>query len=443
MSAVSNELLLLALLLLANGVFAMVEIAIISVRKGRLKGLAEDGNKRAQATLAIAQQPTRFLSTLQVGITLISILAGTLGGGRLSQELIPVFEKSAALAPYARTLAVSLVVVGITVAAVILGELIPKRVGLAHPEAVALTLAPGMNRFSRLVSPLVSLLTAVTEGLLKRLGIKPPVPEAPVSEEEVNILIQQGLHAGVFNKTETEMVAGVLELDQLPVTALMTPRPKIVFLNADDPDDVNWRKIVASGHSYFPVFQGSRDQVLGMVAVKALWAHAAIGLPASLKNLLVTPLIVPETMKAIHLLEAFKKNSKHIALVTDEFGAIQGIVTLIDVLEAIVGDLPGTGAGSSPAAKQREDGSWLIDATLSADELKTLLELETLPDEDRADFQTVGGFVVTRLGRIPTAGEHFDDAGWRFEVVEMDRHRVDKVRVRKTPPAASLPPTAD
>lgn len=443
MSAISNELLLLALLLLANGVFAMVEIAIISVRKGRLKGLAEDGNKRAQATLAIAQQPTRFLSTLQVGITLISILAGTLGGGRLSQELIPVFEKSAALAPYARTLAVSLVVVGITVAAVILGELIPKRVGLAHPEAVALTLAPGMNRFSRLVSPLVSLLTAVTEGLLKRLGIKPPVPEAPVSEEEVNILIQQGLHAGVFNKTETEMVAGVLELDQLPVTALMTPRPKIVFLNADDPDDVNWRKIVASGHSYFPVFQGSRDQVLGMVAVKALWAHAAIGLPASLKNLLVTPLIVPETMKAIHLLEAFKKNSKHIALVTDEFGAIQGIVTLIDVLEAIVGDLPGTGAGSSPAAKQREDGSWLIDATLSADELKTLLELETLPDEDRADFQTVGGFVVTRLGRIPTAGEHFDDAGWRFEVVEMDRHRVDKVRVRKTPPAASLPPTAD
>jgi putative hemolysin len=235
----------------------------------------------------------------------------------------------------------------------------------------------------------------------------------------------------------------VLELDQMPVTALMTPRPKIVFLNADDPDDVNWRKIVASGHSYFPVFQGSRDQVLGMVAVKALWAHAAIGLPASLKNLLVTPLIVPETMKAIHLLEAFKKNSKHIALVTDEFGAIQGIVTLIDVLEAIVGDLPGTGAGSSPAAKQREDGSWLIDATLSADELKTLLELETLPDEDRADFQTVGGFVVTRLGRIPTAGEHFDDAGWRFEVVEMDRHRVDKVRVRKTPPAASLPPTAD
>ncbi len=443
MSAISNALLLLALLLLANGVFAMAEVAVITVRKARLKGLADAGNKRAQVTLDIAQQPTRFLSTLQLGIALIGILAGTLGGASLSQELVPYVEKNALLAPYARTLAVGVVVVGITMASVVMGQLIPKRIGLAHPEGIALTLTPIINRFSRLVSPLVSLLTAATEGLLALVGFKPPAQEAPVSEEEVNRLIQQGLSAGVFNQAETEMVAGVLELDQLPVTALMTPRPKIVFLNAEDPDDVNWRRIVASGHSYFPVFQGGRDQVLGMVSVKALWAHAAIGLPASLKNLLVTPLIVPETMKAIHLLEAFKKNSKHIALVTDEFGAIKGIVTLIDVLEAIVGDLPGTGARTRPAAKQREDGSWLIDATLSADELKTLLELETLPEEDRADFQTVGGFVVTRLGRIPTAGEHFEYAGWRFEVVDMDRHRVDKVLVGKSPSVTSRAQTAD
>ena len=229
----------------------------------------------------------------------------------------------------------------------------------------------------------------------------------------------------------SDMVAGVLELDELAVTALMTPRLKIVFLNIDDSDEVNWRKIVASGHSYFPVYQGSRDRVLGMVAVKALWAHSAIGVATSLKNLLVAPLIVPETMKAIQLLESFKKSGKHIALVTDEFGAIQGLVTLIDVLEAIVGDLPAQGSREAPAVKQREDGSWLIDATYTVGDLKTLLNLDELPHEEDADFQTLGGFIITHLGRIPTAGDYFEHAGWRFEVLDMDRHRVDKVLVSK------------
>jgi putative hemolysin len=431
MSAVSNELFILFLLLLANGVFAMAEIAVVSVRKARLKLLAENGNQRAKITLEIAQHPARFLSTLQVGITLIGIFAGTFGGATLTEQLIPFIGKWAPLAPHARGLSIGIVVVGITLASVVLGELVPKQLGLAYTEGIALFLTPAISRFSRLVSPLVTALTYATESLLKLLGFRTKPAESSVSDEEVNSLIEEGLSTGVFNKTEKEMVAGVLELDQLPVTALMTPRPKIVFLNLDDPDEVNWRKIVASGHSYFPVYQGNRDQVLGMVAVKALWAHSAIGLTTSLKNLLVSPLVVPETMSAIHLLEAFKKASKHIALVTDEFGAIQGIVTLIDVLEAIVGDLPNMGPRSAPAAKQREDGSWLIDATLAISELKTLLGLDRLPDEDRADFQTVGGFMVTRLGRIPTAGDYFDYATWRFEVVDMDRHRVDKVLVAK------------
>jgi putative hemolysin len=438
MSAVSTELLILFFLLLANGLFAMAEIAVVSVRKARLKSMAAEGSKRAKITLEVAQEPTRFLSTVQVGITLVGILAGTLGGAALTKELTPLIEKIEVLAPYSKTVSVVVVVIGITLASVIIGELIPKRVGLAYAERVALILTPAIRRFSGLVWPVVGLLTFLTESLLKLFGFKGTPAETPVSEEEVNILIEQGLHAGVFNKTEKEMVAGVLELDQLPVTALMTPRPKIVFLNIDDPDEVNWRKIVASGHSYFPVFQGNRDQVLGMVAVKALWAHSAIGLTTSLKNLLVSPLVVPETMNAIHLLEAFKKASKHIALVTDEFGAIQGIVTLIDVLEAIVGDLPNMGPRSAPAAKQREDGSWLLDATLSTNELKTMLSIDKLPDEDEADFQTVGGFVVTRLGRIPSAGDYFDWAGWRFEVVDMDRHRVDKILVAKTPPPAAV-----
>lgn len=432
MSAVSTEIFILFLLLVVNGLFAMAEIAVVSVRKARLKVLAEDGSQRAKITLEIAQHPARFLSTLQVGITLIGIFAGTYGGATLTEQLVPFIAKWSVLAPHARSISIGLVVLAITLASVVLGELVPKQIGLAYTEKIALVLTPAISRLSRVFSPLVTALTFATEGLLKLVGFRTTPAESPVTDAEVKSLIEEGLRDGVFNKTEKEMVAGVLELDQLPVTALMTPRPKIVFLNLDDPDEVNWRKIVASGHSYFPVYQGNRDQVLGMVAVKALWAHSAIGLTTSLKNLLVSPLVIPETLSAIHLLEAFKKASKHIALVTDEFGAIQGIVTLIDVLEAIVGDLPNMGPRTAPAAKQREDGSWLIDATLATNELKSMLGLDVLPDEDRADFQTVGGFMVTRLGRIPAAGDYFEYSGWRFEVVDMDRHRVDKILVQKS-----------
>jgi len=228
------------------------------------------------------------------------------------------------------------------------------------------------------------------------------------------------------------MVDRVLRLDQLRVTALMTPRPKIVFLNIEDPEEANWRKIVTSGHSHFPVFQGTRDRIVGMVAVKALWAHSAIGLPTTLKNLLVPPLLVPETMTSIQLLEQFKKAGKHTAIVMDEFGAVQGLVTLIDVLEAIVGDLPERGRASQPKASRRDDGSWIVDAMLPAGELEGLLGLSgPLPQEREAEFQTVGGFVVTQFGRIPQAGDQFDWAGWRFQVIEMDRRRVDKVLVSK------------
>jgi putative hemolysin len=437
MSEISTELLILFLLLMANGVFAMAEIAVVSSRKARLKQLADEGHESAKAALALANEPTRFLSAVQVGISLIGVFAGASTGASLAAKLTPTIARIPGIENSADEVALVLVVIGITLCSVILGELVPKRLGLTNPERVAMTLGPVVNTFAKIVSPVVSVLAFFTEGLLKLLGVKPQ-KETPVSEEEVNILIEQGLHAGVFNKTETDMVAGVLEMDKLPVTALMTPRPKIVFINLDDPEEASWRKIVASGHSHFPVFQGSRDQVVGMVSVKALWAHSAIGLTTNLKNLLVQPLIVPETMNAIQLLEAFKKSSKHIALVSDEFGAIQGLVTLIDVLEAIVGDLPAQGRRQAAAMKQREDGSWLVDATLSIDELKALVQMDELPHEAEADFQTLGGFVTTHFGRIPAAGDFFDHGGWRFEVMDMDRHRVDKMLVCKTPVPAAL-----
>ncbi|MGC4072529.1 MAG: hemolysin family protein [Nibricoccus sp.] len=438
MSEISTELFILFLLLLANGVFAMAEIAVVSARKARLKQLADEGSESARTTLSLANEPTRFLSAVQVAISLLTVLQGAFTGASFGEKLAPLFAQLPWLsAENAYKVAFGVSVVAVTFASVVVGELIPKRLGLTNPEKVAMILGPMVNSLTWVFLPVVSLLTFVTESLLKLFGVKQQ-KETPVTEEEVNILIEQGRLAGVFNKTESEMVAGVLELDQLPVTALMTPRPKIVFINIDDPEEASWRKIVASGHSHFPVFQGSRDQVVGMVSVKALWAHSAIGLTTNLKNLLVQPLVVPETMNSIQLLEAFKKSSKHIALVSDEFGAIQGLVTLIDVLEAIVGDLPAQGRRQAASMKQREDGSWLVDATLSTDELKTLLQVDELPHEEEADFQTLGGFVMTHFGRIPSAGDYFDHGGWRFEVMDMDRHRVDKMLICKTPAPAAL-----
>jgi len=430
MSGFSTDLLIVGLLLAANGLLAMGEIAVVSARKARLRQLAAEGDERAQSALRLSREPRSFLSTVQVVAILSCLLAGALGGSTLTAAAEAWLRQDPRLAGWAHPLALAGVVLALTLAAVVLGELVPRRIALSNPERVARTSVRPLLVVARVVSPVVGAVSAVTDLALKPFGLRRR-PETPVTDEEVSLLIEQGLQAGVFHKAEKEMVEGVLRLDQLAVTAIMTPRPKIVFLNIDDPEDVNWRKIVASGHSHFPVYQANRDQVLGMVAVKALWAHAAIGIPTSLKNLLTPPLVVPETMDSIALLESFKKSGRHAALVADEFGGIQGMVTVIDVLEAIVGDLPAQGQRDQPEARQREDGSWLIDATLAAGELKAALGIARLPQEAAADYQTVGGMVMTQFGRIPAAGDHFTWDGWRFEVVDMDRRRIDKVLVSR------------
>ena len=439
MSGISTELFILCFLLVANGLFAMAEIAVVSARRARLKQLAGEGDEGAQAALELGAEPAHFQSTVQVGITLCGILAGAYGGSTVAGEVAAWLARFPSLAPWAGPIAFGGVVAVITFFSLIIGELIPRQIALSNPERMARLVAGPLQGMSHVVAPVINLLSAATAFVLKPFGVSHR-REATVTDAEVNILIEQGLQAGVFHKAEKEMVEGVLGLDQLPVTAIMTPRPKIVFLNIGDTEEVNWRKVVASGHSHFPVYQDNRDQVLGMVAVKALWAHSAIGIPTSLKNLLTPPLVVPETMNCIQLLESFKKSGRHTALIADEFGSIQGMVTLIDVLEAIVGDLPMPGQRNQPEARQREDGSWLVDATLAINEVKTVLHVDRLPQEAEADYQTLGGLVMTQFGRIPQAGDHFEWGGWRFEVVDMDRHRVDKVLVsRASEPAPPAP----
>lgn len=433
MHSVALELAVIALLLIINGIFALAEIALVSSRKSRLKALADHGNERAQLALTQAESPTRFLSTVQFGVTLSGIAAGAFSGAALARELNHwLLERIPGAGEYSNYISFGSVVLGITFFTIVLGELVPKRLGLANPERWALALARPMNLIAKLAAPFVWLLTVGTDGVAKILGSRAE-PKVTVSEEEITSLIEQGLHAGVFHKAEKAMVEGVMALDRCPVTALMTPRPKMVWLNIDDPDEANWRKIVASGHSHFPVYQKHRDSVLGMVHIKALWAHAAFGLPTNLRNLVTPATMLPENTTAIQALEQFKKSGKHTALVIDEFGGVQGMVTLIDILEAIVGDLPDQLRRAQPEAKRRDDGSWLVDATLALPEVKELLKLRALPGEDTADFQTLGGFVVTQLGRIPSAGDYFDWSGWRFEVMDMDRQRVDKVLLARTP----------
>ncbi|MCF3652439.1 hemolysin family protein [Synoicihabitans lomoniglobus] len=435
MNSISNELLVLLLLLLTNGILAMAEAALIAARKSRLRELAEGGDKRAALALAEASEPARFLSTVQVGITLVAVIAGAFGGGSFADHIGELLANISWLEPYSRPLSLGIVVVGITLASVVLGELVPKRIALLKPELFAMFLVRPVRNLSRIVAPAVHLLTWLTELVLRPFGLHNAPQEAPVTEEEVNTLVEQGMTEGVFNESERDMVAGVLELDEMPIAYLMTPRPKLVFLDIAEPDETNWRKVVASGHSHFPVVHGNREQVIGMVSVKAIWANNAFGVPTQLRHLVTPPLVVPETMVSSQVLEQFKLTGKHIALVNDEFGSVAGVVTLYDVLEAIVGDIPESGRHDEPEAKQRTDGSWLIDATYDIDEFKELTGLATLPHEDETEFQTVGGFVMTHFGRIPGTGESFEHDGWRFEVVDMDRHRLDKLLVAQVPKA--------
>lgn len=432
MSQVTFEIVFILLLLVANGVFAMAEIAVVSAKRARLRRLAEQGDSRAKLALELAESPNRFLATVQVGITLVGIFAGAFGGATITAKVAPLLSRWEPLAPYADKLAFALVVAVITYLSLVLGELVPKRVGLSNPERIASLVAGPMQLLSRLAGPLVTFLSVSTEGLLRCCGFKPEKENA-VSEEEVRALMQEGLRAGAFNQVETQIIHSALELDQLPVADIMTPRNKIIWLNQDDPHEQVWHKVVVSGHSYFPVHAGNRDRVLGFVSVKAIYANLAAGAPVVLRHLVTPPLVVPETQNVLQLVETFKATGKHIALVTDEFGQIIGLVSLNDVMEAVVGEFPTTDQRARPEAKRREDGTWLVDALLEIEALERALPGFRASAGSGADFQTVAGYVLKRFGQVPREGETFTEQGYVFEVLDMDGHRVDKVLVLPAP----------
>jgi putative hemolysin len=432
MNQITLELTIIFFLILGNGVLAMSEIAVVSARKARLQQLAEAGDDRARAALKLANDPSRFLSTVQIGITLVGILAGTFGGATLAGELAALIARVPVLEAYSSALGVALVVLGITFLSLVVGELAPKQIGLSNPERVASLVARPMTLLSRLASPAVSLLSVSTGTVLRMIGVK-QAAENPISEEEIRIMLDEGAAAGEFERVESEMVDRIFRLGDRVAASLMTPRREVIYLNMNATPDEIRRKLAGSGHSRLPVADaeeaGGLDNVQGVVVAKELLVQELQEHSLSVTDLMHAPLFVPETMPALDVLERFRRTRSKLALVIDEFGVFQGVVTLNDILESIVGDLPDRGKPIRPEAVLRADGSWLIDGSMPVDEFKELLDIKVLPSEDERLFQTVGGFVVTVLGHIPRTGESFEWASWQAEVLDMDGLRVDKVLI--------------
>ena len=426
MNSVAFELAAILVLLLANGLFSMAELAVVSARKARLRKLADDGDARARTALELAESPNTFLATVQIGITLVGVVAAAFSGATFTARLSAPLREIGAPAPYADKIAFVVVVGLLTFLTLVLGELLPKRLGLGNPEGIARALAGPMRLLSRVASPLVTLLGVSTDALLALLRIK-PAAEVAVSEDEVNLLVREGLRAGVFLPSESNMVERVLALDRIPVRDLMTPRAKIIWVNVDDPHEAIWHRIVVSSHTTFPVYEGNRDHVVGVVSVKSIYANLAAGAAVHVRNLMTPPLVVPAGLSATTLLEKFKQSGRHVALVADEFGGITGLVSLHDIMEAIIGELPTVEMRARPRALRREDGSWLVDGMLGADEFERTVTGFPLHPRAERDYETFAGFVMRHLGHVPQEGDTFRLHGYDVEVIDMDGHRVDKV----------------
>ncbi len=428
MNSIAVEILIILLLTIANGVFSGSEIAVVSARKVRLEQLADRGNRRARVALKLANEPNDFLSAVQIGITLIGILSGAVGGATIAQRLKPVFDRIPPVQAYSEGISVAIVVTIITYLSLVIGELVPKRIALNDPEQIACTVAPPMRWLSRITAPLVHILGVSTDGLLSLLGIRAS-DEPDITEEEIKVLIRQGAESGMFAETEHEMVERVFRLGDRSIKAIMTPRTEIDWLDIESPLAENLQIVMGSNHSRFPVGRGSLDRCVGVIRGSHLLTAQLAGDAVNLEAIVQSPLYVVESARVLNVLEQFKETGVHIALVTDEYGGIDGVVTLNDLMEAIVGDLPSAEDQEDPLIIQREDGSWLLDGSLDINELKGVIEKESLPDEATESFHTLGGFVMHFLGHIPRSGEHFEWSDLRFEVMDMDGTRVDKVLV--------------
>jgi putative hemolysin len=426
----SSEVLVILLLILLNGFFALSEMALVSAKRSRLQAAADQGRTGAKSAIALLEDPTTLLSAIQIGITLITIFTGLYSGATFAGPLADALTSRGFPPRYAEEIAYGIVVLIITLVSLIIGELVPKRVALLHAETLALRVAPVMRLFARLTAPLVWLLRVSVNAVLKIVPVS-AAPQGAVTEDDVRAMLAEGTRAGVFLASERRLVEGVLALADRKVGSIMIPRQDVIWLDIDEPIEAIWQQAKSSGHARFLVTREKLENLLGMITLANLSEAVHRGVLDPDRDL-EPPLHIPDSISVLQLLDQFQKSSTHLAVVTDEYGEIEGITTPIDILKAIAGELPELGSRERPEALQREDGSWLIDGHLPIEELQRRLNRRDMVGRD---YHTVAGFVLARLGRIPKAGDTLTWRDLKVEIVDMDGVRIDKILLSKGPAA--------
>lgn len=420
------EIAIIVLLTLLNGAFAMSELAVVSSRRARLQVMADGGNAGARTALRMIDEPSRFLSTVQIGITLVGVGAGAFGGATLGARFGAWLDTIPVFGGYGEVVGYGTVIIAITYLSIVLGELIPKRIALKNPERIASIVARPMRLLSKVAAPFVWLLGASTDALLRLLGLHGK-RESTITEEEVRSMITEGTQAGVFVPQEKRMIDGVLRLADRTVRAIMTPRPEVIWLDTNESVDALLDKIRSAGHSRYPVCRGDLEDIIGIVHARDLLDDAARGKPFHLERRAVKPLVVHDGTSVLKLLDLMKSSGQHFAVVVDEYGIVEGVITITDILETIAGDLPEAGEVPEVGAVRREDGSWLVEGWMPVDEFEETIGLSGVRGAGK--FHTVAGFMLNTLGHVPTVGEAFEHGGFRLEVVDMDGRRIDKILV--------------
>lgn len=422
------QLAVVGCLFIVNGFFAMSELAIVSSRTSRLQTMADQGSAGAKRAVKLMEDPTGFLSTVQVGITLVGVFNGAFSGTTLSEPLAEVLSRIPAVASYSSGLAIALVVMAVTYLSLIIGELVPKRIAMQNPERIAAFVAPTMTALAKVGAPIVWFLRISTEGVLRLLRVRRQ-SQSSVTEEEVRSLIAEGTEMGVFQPAEREMLESVIRVADRSARSIVVPRPEVVWVDIDDPPETILKEMLDSGHSRFPVSRGEVDEVVGVLHIKdvlqQLTRDGVIDIGAALRE----PLFVDEHMPILRLFDRFKTSPVHMAIVLDEHGSFEGIITPVDILTAIGGDLPEHEGDSDPDSVQRDDGSWLLSGRIPIEDVERVIGVTGMNEDE--DFRTLAGFILQRLGHIPTTGESFAWRGWRFEVVDLDGRRIDKVVATK------------
>lgn len=422
------EIFIMLALIFLNGILSMAEMAIVSARKHRLQQKLENGKKGAMDALDLKKNPNHFLSTVQIGITLIGILSGAFGGATIAEKIGSRLSNFKALAPYSEGIGVAIVVILTTYFSLVIGELVPKRLALYDAEKISIAIAPVMKLLSKITKPIANFLSGSTNVILGIFGIRPS-SEPEITEEDLKVLLDEGTESGIFEKTEQDMVERIFRLNDRAISSFMTPRTEIVFLEIDATHKEIYQRITTHPFSRFPVFKDTPDNIVGIIQSRDLLLQRINGPDFDLNKILIKPIFIPESTPALDVLDLLKTSLTEIAIIVDEYGGVLGLVSINDIIEAIVGDMMNPYGKFEAEIIQREDGSWLVDGMVLMDELKESISIDKLPNEEEGNYDTLSGLMMSQLGKVPVSGDYFTWGNLRFEVVDMDGRRVDKVLI--------------